>query len=179
MIYSVNNFFIFHFSQWTCYCLKPWMDWFDFRISEKNIFKSVIQYHTTRTRDLLNNLTLSRRRPLSYRNQSIDLLRKSMDWFLYDNGLRLERVKGLICLFWFYEIKIINGHKHWKKVWSSCIKWCICCTAFDFTTRSCSGSTPVSKFSRSTSALTKNHRKIAFTKNYRTIALIFFSLPFH
>ena len=38
-------------------------------------------------------LTLSRRRPLSYRNQSIDLLRKSMDWFLYDNGLRLERVK--------------------------------------------------------------------------------------
>ena len=37
-------------------------------------------------------LTLSRR-PLSYRNQSIDLLRKSMDWFLYVNGLRLERVK--------------------------------------------------------------------------------------
>ena len=24
-------------------------------------------------------------RPLSYRKQSIDLLRKSMDWFLYDN----------------------------------------------------------------------------------------------
>ena len=40
-------------------------------------------------------LTLSRRRPLSYRNQSIDLLRKSMDWFLYDNVLRLERVKAL------------------------------------------------------------------------------------
>ena len=38
-------------------------------------------------------LTLSRRRPLSYRNQSIDLLHKSMDWFLYNNGLRLERVK--------------------------------------------------------------------------------------
>ena len=38
------------------------------------------------------DLTLSRRRPLSYRNQSIDLLRKSMDWFLYDNGLRLKRV---------------------------------------------------------------------------------------
>ena len=42
----------------------------------------------------LTFLTLSRRRPLSYRNQSIDLLRKSMDWFLYDNDLRLERVKG-------------------------------------------------------------------------------------
>ena len=33
------------------------------------------------------------RRPFSYRNQSIYLLRKSMDWFLYDNGLRHERVK--------------------------------------------------------------------------------------
>ena len=40
-------------------------------------------------------LSLSRRRPLSYRNQSIDLRSKSMDWFLYDNGLRLERVKFL------------------------------------------------------------------------------------
>ena len=37
--------------------------------------------------------TLSWRRPLSYRNQSIDLLRKSMDLFLYDNGLHNERVK--------------------------------------------------------------------------------------
>ena len=39
-------------------------------------------------------LTLSWRRPLSYRNQSIDLLRKLMDWFLYDNDLRHERVNG-------------------------------------------------------------------------------------
>ena len=38
-------------------------------------------------------LILSWRRPLSYRNQSIDLLCKSMDWFLYDNDLRHERVK--------------------------------------------------------------------------------------
>ena len=38
-------------------------------------------------------LTLSWRRPLSYRNQSIDLLRKSVDWFLYDNGLRHEKLK--------------------------------------------------------------------------------------
>ena len=28
-----------------------------------------------------------------YRNQSTDLRIKSMDWFLYDNGLRHERVK--------------------------------------------------------------------------------------
>ena len=46
--------------------------------------------HTTN-----NSLTLSWWRPLSYRNQSIDLFCKSMDWFLYDNGLRHERVKTL------------------------------------------------------------------------------------
>ena len=61
-------------------------------------------------------LTLSRRRLLSYRNQSIDLLCKSMDWFLYDNGLRLERVKyPLECVNWtsfrrFSVILVI----HWE-----------------------------------------------------------------
>ena len=30
-----------------------------------------------------------------HKNQSIDLLSKSMDWFLYDNGPRHERVKWL------------------------------------------------------------------------------------
>ena len=39
------------------------------------------------------SLNLSWRRPLSYWNQSIDLHRKSMDWFLYDNSLGHERVK--------------------------------------------------------------------------------------
>ena len=38
-------------------------------------------------------LTLSWRRPLSYRNQATDLLCKSIDLFLYDNDLRHERVK--------------------------------------------------------------------------------------
>ena len=42
---------------------------------------------------LYRHLTLSSRRPLSYRNQSIDLQSKSMNWFLYDRGLRHERVK--------------------------------------------------------------------------------------
>ena len=37
-------------------------------------------------------LTLSWRRQLSYRNQSIDLQSKPMDWLLYDNGLRHDRV---------------------------------------------------------------------------------------
>ena len=40
-------------------------------------------------------LSLSWRRLLSYRNQSIDLQSKSMDWFLCDNGLRPERVNSL------------------------------------------------------------------------------------
>ena len=39
--------------------------------------------------------TLSCRNPLSYRNQSIDFFCKSMDWFLYDNGLPHERVNDL------------------------------------------------------------------------------------
>ena len=38
-------------------------------------------------------LTLWWRRPLSYKNQSIGLLYKSMDRFLYDKSLRHERVK--------------------------------------------------------------------------------------
>ena len=38
-------------------------------------------------------LTISGRRPLSYRNHSIDLLCKSVDWFPYDNGPCHERVK--------------------------------------------------------------------------------------
>ena len=43
----------------------------------------------------LLGLTLSWWRPLSYRNQSIDLWSKSMDWFLYGNGLRHESVKNI------------------------------------------------------------------------------------
>ena len=39
--------------------------------------------------------TLSRRRFLSYRNQSIDLFCKSMDWFLYNRDFCHERFKTL------------------------------------------------------------------------------------
>ena len=38
-------------------------------------------------------LTLSRRLFVSYRNQAIDVLCKSMDWFLYDRDLSYERVR--------------------------------------------------------------------------------------
>ena len=41
-------------------------------------------------------LTLPLHRPLSYRNQSINLLSKSMDWLLYDRDLRHKRVKDTL-----------------------------------------------------------------------------------
>ena len=54
----------------------------------KNVFPFFVSLISSR-----NRLTLSWRRLLSYRNQSIDLGSKSVNWFLYDNGLRHERVK--------------------------------------------------------------------------------------
>ena len=47
----------------------------------------------------ISELTLSGRGSLSYRNQSIYLQSKSIDWFLYDSGLRHERVKVLKSTF--------------------------------------------------------------------------------
>ena len=55
-------------------------------------------------------LSLSWRRPLSYRNQSIDLLRKWMDWFLCDNDLRHEGVKPKS--YWFTWSALKNCHNH-------------------------------------------------------------------
>ena len=48
---------------------------------------------------------LSWRRFLSFRNQSFDLLCKSMDWFLYDRNLRHERVKEMINLWCMVQLK--------------------------------------------------------------------------
>ena len=42
-------------------------------------------------------LSLSEWRSLTYRNQSIYLQSKSMDWFVYNWNLRLERVKASNC----------------------------------------------------------------------------------
>ena len=52
----------------------------------------------TCTKLALCSLTLSRRKSLSYRNQLIDLLCESMDWFLYDRDLRHEKVKRLFIM---------------------------------------------------------------------------------
>ena len=55
---------------------------------------NVLRFFEVLQRFFLNFLlTLSWQRPLSYTNQSIDLHSKSMDWFLYYNGFRHERVK--------------------------------------------------------------------------------------
>ena len=42
---------------------------------------------------------------LSYRNQSTDLLFKSVDWFLYDRDLRHERVEGILPLPTIHNLK--------------------------------------------------------------------------
>ena len=103
------------------------------------LFKKVIFLHKGQN---YFSLTLSWRRLLSYRNQSIDLLRKSVNWFLYDSGLRHERIKleecckghQLISCHWPLSIPpenmwyrkrpvITNGLKDWLKlnlkIWSS------------------------------------------------------------
>ena len=46
-------------------------------------------------KSLRKKLTISRWRSPSYRNQSIDMRSKSMEWFLYDRDRRHERVKGM------------------------------------------------------------------------------------
>ena len=58
-------------------------------------------------------LTLPWRRPLPYRNQSIDLQSKSVGWFLYDRGLRHETVNGMFFKWnpetlriWYFRTKI-------------------------------------------------------------------------
>ena len=64
-----------------------------------------------------NCLTLSWRRPLSYRNQSIDLQSKSLDWFLYDNGFRHERVKALRSVDIWLKDKLSSGLSQVVSLW--------------------------------------------------------------
>ena len=52
---------------------------------------------------MLSTLTLSWQRLWSYRNQSVDLLRKSMDQFLHDNDFRHERVKPVQNKMWIIK----------------------------------------------------------------------------
>ena len=68
-------------------------------------------------------LNLSWRRSLLYRNQSIELQNKSMDWFLYDRNFRLERVNALLleCIHWdifldYDKIVDIYASKYQKRM---------------------------------------------------------------
>ena len=52
----------------------------------------------------------------TYRNRSIDLLYKSMDWFLFDRDLRHERIKDHVCTAKIKlknrKLKFINIYTH-------------------------------------------------------------------
>ena len=57
-------------------------------------------------------------RCLSHRSQSIDLLCKSMDWFLYDRDLRHERVN------WFFLLHLMFRNRPFTGVpWQSCSEY--------------------------------------------------------
>ena len=79
-----------HWSYKRCQSIAIWwrLEW------RRSLFEHTILVKTVGKN--VKTLTLSWRRPISCRNQSIDLRSKSMDWFLYDNGLRHGRVKTLV-----------------------------------------------------------------------------------
>ena len=85
---------------WECPKIRFWIS---VNISSVKIFTSKFKIMLGINREwkysLRRALTLSWWRSLSYRNKSIDLLCKSMDWFLYDRDLRHERVNDLVIIF--------------------------------------------------------------------------------
>ena len=85
-------------SFWCLYCFL-WIYFTSFSSVSVVYFEQMnVNMNETVKRTLFRklSLTLSWPRPISYRNQSSDLQSKSMDWFLYDNDFRYERVKNLI-----------------------------------------------------------------------------------
>ena len=90
---------------------------FTIKIYQKSVkIGSIMKLLWSLLRRVVSNLTLSRQRPLTYRNQSIDLLNKSIDWFLYDNGLRHERVNSgiLIIIYFSKNFMILFFKQKWK-----------------------------------------------------------------
>ena len=78
-------------------------------LKDKDHATSSAQNFINSSKILGSNLTLSWRGLLSYRNQSIDLQSTSMNWFLYDNDHRHERVKRTLKSFKTYILKGINN----------------------------------------------------------------------
>ena len=91
--------FLLHCLSLPCQKLLPLLESIFFPYDFKNTTHSItlINSHAVsrNTQIIFIALTFSWRRPISYRNPSIDVHRKSMDWFLYDIGLRHERVNGI------------------------------------------------------------------------------------
>ena len=56
-----------------------------------------------------------------YRNQSIDLLWQSMDWFLYDRNLRHEYSKGCLLIYSFSYSGKLKDSAHSKFAKGSCV----------------------------------------------------------
>ena len=103
--FSIKNKYLINFEQiscsalmfllltWDIFCLPP--------ISTSNYLrmyqiKFVIKHWKNGSNMIC--LTLSWRRPPSYRNQSNELQSKSIDYFLYDRDLRHVRVKQTVSL---------------------------------------------------------------------------------
>ena len=69
-------------------------------------------------------VTLSWRRSLSYRNQTIDLLNKSMGWFLYDRNLLMKELTHFpsmlrFCLPWKQRFSdVFRGYKNETLMWN-------------------------------------------------------------
>ena len=76
-----------------------------FMSSSTLFFKISTISASSNSRDPTNHkLTLSWWRSLTYRNQSIDLQSKSMDWFLYDRSFRHDRVHCSLWLWFFLQV---------------------------------------------------------------------------
>ena len=58
------------------------------RLNSVNYDQSLDRYKAKIDMNKVYSLTISWLRYLTYTNQSIDLVHKSMDWFLYDSVLR-------------------------------------------------------------------------------------------
>ena len=78
------------------------------------MFFEVSQNSQENTCARVSFLTLSRRMPFSYRNQSFDLLCKSVDWFLYDSALRHERVNEVAGIREHFCIEVKHNSDKYK-----------------------------------------------------------------
>ena len=86
----------FYCSVWACTCFLRKFSKRNWQILWKRAVKtsSLYSYWSILENFVPYTLTLSWRKALSYKKKSIDLLCKSVDWFLYDRELRHERVKN-------------------------------------------------------------------------------------